>query len=368
MIKPIYRVSCSPALAACQRLMQRFALWLCDPTTTGAHISHQALQPPVLASVIEADWLWNFLQYVEAGQSLLSRAQTVAAMPPVQKAALATWVQTVTALATQFQPAPTPWPVNRPIASKSDWLAFKTLMESFYKKGFRSGLPFLPNGTPTVAGRVNYAGYVSDFRNAHRVNLTPHAREVCVLCGGPLGDTPHVDHWITKSAFPLLSVCEDNLQLICSTCNEAPNKGDKDVYSDRGFIDWFHPYLRPGNGALQLDYILLPELTVKLSAVSPIDQLRVEKIDALLNLTCRWTREFKAEFARLQGALIRREQRRLKSAETRHTQVEIQSYIQQWQADLAVDEPHYEVHTVLAAALQEPVRIAAWHSELALVK
>ncbi len=366
MIKPIHRVACSPALAACQRLMQRFALWLCDPTITGAHISQQVLQPPVLASAIEANWLWDFLQCVDAGQSLLSRARTVAAMPPAQKLALATWIQTVAGLATQFQPASTPWPTDRPIANKSDWMAFKTLMESFYNKGFRSGLPYFPNGVPTAAGGVNYADYVSAFRNAHRLNPAPHARQVCVLCGCPLGDTPHVDHWIIKSAFPLLSVCEDNLQLICSTCNEAPNKGDKPVHSAGSFTDWFHPYLRPGNGALQLDYVL-PELSVRCSATTPADQPKAAKLDALLNLTSRWTREFKAEYARHQDVLIRREQRRLQSAQARHTQGEILTYIQQWQADLAASEPHHEVHRALAAALQEPTRLAAWHSEIALV-
>lgn len=366
MLKPIHRVTCSPALAACQRLMQRFALWLCDPGTTGAHISQQGLQPPVLASAIEANWLWDFLQRIDAGQSLLTRAQTVAAMLPAQKADLAAWIQTVAALATQFQPAPIPWPIRRPLASESDWKAFKALMEAFYEKGFRSGLPYQPNGTPTGTGGVNYADYVSVFRNAHRLNPSPHAREVCVLCGGPLGDTPHVDHWIIKSVFPLLSVCADNLQLICSTCNEAPNKGEKPVHSTGSFADWFHPYLRPGNGAIQLNYVL-PDLSVLCSATAA-DQPRAAKLDALLNLTSRWTREFKAEYARHQDVLIRKEQRRLRSADARHTEVEILSYVQQWHADLLASEPHHEVHQTLAAALQEPSRLAAWHSELGLVK
>jgi len=366
MLKPIHRVACSPALAACQHLMQRFALWLCDPATTGAHISQQGLQPPVMASAIEANWLWDFLQRVEAGESLLSRAQTLAAMPAVQKAALVTWVQTVSALATQFQLAPTPWPINRPVASESDWKAFKALFEAFYEKGFRSGLPYQPNGAPTAACGVNYADYASAFRNAHRLNPAPHAREVCVLCGGPLGDTPHVDHWIIKSAFPLLSVCADNLQLICSTCNEAPNKGDKAVHSAGSFADWFHPYLRPGNGALQLDYVL-PELSVLCTATTPGDQPKAAQLDALLNLAKRWTREFKAEYAKHQDVLIRREQRCIKQAQARHTQADIQSYVQQWRADLVPSEPHYEVHQTLAAALQEPARLAAWHGELGLV-
>lgn len=364
MLKPIHRVNCSPALAACQRLMQRFALWLCAPATAGVHISQQGLQPPVLASAIEANWLWDFLQRIDGGQSLLSRAQTVAAMPPAQKTALAAWIQAVSAIATQFQPASTPWPISRPTATESDWKAFKALMEAFYEKGFRGGLPYLPNGTPVAAGGVNYADYVSAFRKAHRLNQAPNAREVCVLCGGPLGDTPHVDHWIIKSTFPLLSVCADNLQLICSTCNEAPNKGDKPVHSAGSFADWFHPYLRPGNGALQMNYVL-PELSVRCSTKHTIDQPKAKNLDALLNLSSRWTREFKAEYARHQDVLLRREQRRLRSAQARHTQVEILSYIQQWQADLTTSEPHHEVHQALASALQEPSRLAAWHSELA---
>lgn len=367
MLKPIHRVTCSPALAACQRLMQRFALWLCDPATAGTHINLQGLQPPILISAVEAKWLWDFLQRVYAGQSLLSRAQTVAGMPPAQKAGLAAWIQTVSALATQFQPAPTSWPINCPIASESDWKAFKALMEAFYEKGFRGGLPYVADGTPTAAGGVNYTGYVSAFRIKHRLSLATYAREVCVLCGGPLGDTPHVDHWIIKSAYPLLSVCADNLQLICSTCNEAPNKGDKLAHSAGNFDDWFHPYLRPSNGALQLDYVL-SELSVHCTAVTPADQPKATKLDTLLNLSSRWTREFKAEYARHQDVLIRRERRRIQSAQARHTQAEILSYVQQWQADLAASEPHHEVYRALATALQEPFRLAAWHSELNLVR
>ncbi|ALU87251.1 hypothetical protein Hrubri_0017 [Herbaspirillum rubrisubalbicans M1] len=364
MLKPIHRVSCSPALAACQQLMRRFSLWLCDPATTPAHLSEQGLQPPVLASTIEANWLWKFLRRKDLQRSLLSRAQTIAALPPVSKAALTAWIQTVSAIQLQFQPASAPWPTTPPLTIESNWVAFRELMDAFYEKGFRGGLPYLADGTPVAAGGVSYADFVSAFRTAHRVNFEPHAREVCVLCGGPLGDTPHVDHWVLKSAFPLLSVCPDNLQLICPTCNEAPNKGDKPVYSAGSFADWFHPYLRPGAEALRLNYVL-PELSIECSARHVLDEPKAEKLDALLNLSTRWTREFKAEYANRQGVLLRRERRRIQNAQARHTLAEIQSYIRQWQEDLNAGQPHHEVHMVLALALQEPARITAWHIELA---
>lgn len=366
MLKPIHRVACSPALAACQKLMQRFALWLCDPGTTVAHVSQQGLQPPVLASAIEANWLWDFLQRIEASESLLVRAQTVAAMPAAQKASLTAWIQVVSALATQFQPSPSPWPINCPLANDSDWKAFKVLMEAFYKKGLDGGLPYLADGTPTTVGGVTYAEYVRVFRIAHRLNPNPDAHEVCVLCGDRLGDTPQVDHWILESKFPLLSVCEDNLCLICSTCNEAPNKGKKPVHSNGSFADWFHPYLRPGNGAVRLDYVLA-DLSVQCSAVTPADQPKAAKLDALLNLSTRWTREFKAKYATHQYALRRRERDRVRNAQARHSVADIRAYIQEWQSDLGQSEPHHEVHQTLASALREPSRLAAWLSELSSV-
>ncbi len=287
-------------------------------------------------------------------------------MSLVQKSYLTAWIQSTSALNMQFQPAPTPWPIDCPLANDSDWKAFKVLMEAFYEKGFKSGLPYLADGTPTAAGGVTYAQYVSEFRAAHRLNPNPDAREVCVLCGGPLGDTPHVDHWIIKSAFPTMSVCMDNLLLICSTCNEAPNKGTKLVHSNGSFSDWFHPYMCPGNGLVRLNYALTG-LTVQCFAPAPADQPKVANLDELLNLSSRWTREFKAEYAKHQDVLKRREQRRIQNAQARHSEAEVRSYIQQWQADLALGEPHFEVHDTLANALQVQQRIDAWLGELGLI-
>jgi hypothetical protein len=346
--------------------MQSLAIWLCRPETTAASINQQGLQPPTFPSAIEANWLWSYLHRVDAGQILLDYAKTLAEMSAQEKTSLSAWVQAVSASAAQFQPAPTSWPIAAPAIGKPAWKAFRILMEAFYEKAFQSGLPYLADGTPSATGGVNYADFVNAFRNEHRLTLEPHARTVCVLCSGPLGDTPHVDHWIIKSAFPLLSVCADNLQLICSTCNEAPNKGDKPVHSAGNFADWFHPYFRPGSGAMRLSYVL-PSLVVRCEAIDPIHQPKVENLNRLLNLTDRWTREFKAEYAKQQDVLRGRERRRLQRGENRHTQAEVLAYVQQWQGDLPSSEPHYEVHQTLCTAMLDPSRIAVWHDELGLV-
>ncbi len=365
MLKPIHRVTCSPALAACQQLMKKFALWLCDPATASESVTQQGLRPPVLATVIEANWLWDFLQCQKDKKPLLDRAQLVASMSIQNKTQLTDWVASVSALPNQFQAPPMPWPITRPVPKK-EWMAFKELLEAFYEKGFRSGLPFLENGTPTVAGGVTYENYVDDFRKTHRINRHPDAYEICVLCGDRLGDTPHVDHWIIKSAYPLLSMCQDNLTLICSVCNESPNKGHKPVHTAGSFADWFHPYLRSGSGTLQLTYDL-HSFSVKCATANVADQPKADNLDSLLNLTRRWTREFKAKYASHQDTLRRREQKKIDNAQNRHTRADIQSYVEQWKDDLSAVEPQYEVLNTLAEALLEPDRLSAWYDELNLM-
>ncbi|TOJ24053.1 hypothetical protein [Vibrio parahaemolyticus] len=362
MLKPIHHVTCSPALAACQQLMKKFALWLCEPTTTSASITQQGLQPPVLATVIEANWLWSFIQRTEKQSTLLERAQIVANMSVQNKAVLTNWINSVALLTNQFSAVPGPWPTTKPIP-EAEWKAFKVLLEAFYEKGFRSGLPFLPNGAPTVTGGVTYAKYVKDFRDAHRINAHPEAYEICVLCGDRLGDTPHVDHWVIKSAYPLLSMCQDNLTLICSVCNESPNKGDKPVHTVGNFADWFHPYLRPGNGTIQLTYDL-PSFSVKCTTANVADQPKADNLDSLLNLTSRWTREFKRKYFEHQDTLRRREQKKIAGQKNRHTLGDIHAYVTQWNDDLYDGAPHFEVHEVLANALLESSRLKAWHDEL----
>lgn len=363
MLKPIHPVACSPALRACRGLQERLLTWLCDPNTQAASLTQANLPAP---TQIERDWLWGFLQKDVDRRPLIERAQVLANMVDAHKAALKAWGQAVTALAAQFQPNPPAWPVQAPNIPPPAWRAFKELMEAFYEKGLKTGLPYAPDGSPVANGGFTYADFVRAFREVHRLNPDPNAREVCVLCGGLLGAAPEVDHWIAKHAFPLLSVCADNLLPICGDCNATSNKGRKPVHDHGRFQDWFHPYFRPGAGAIRLGY-QLQDLAVTCAAVNPADAARVGNLDGLLNLSRRWTRELKAEYAKQQGKLKRYEAQRLSRGQARHTQAEVEAFAASFRDGLLESEPNHEVHRLLGDALLEQARLVAWQTELGLV-
>ena len=364
MLKPISQPFCCGALNACLNMQMHLMRWLCDRTVTAVDIAQINLVPPRMPTQIEADWLWNFLSGRK--QTRLKQARILADIPVNEKSALLNWCNSVAAIAAQFQPMPTAWPVTSPAISKPAWIAFKDLMEAFYKRGLNSGLPYQSDGTPSATDGVNYVSFVKAFRDAHRQNPNLEAREVCVLCGGPLGQTPEVDHWIAKSAYPLLSVCADNVLATCGECNSSSNKAEKPVYGVDGFADWFHPFFRPANAALGLEYML--DRKVKCTPIQPDDQRKVENLDMLLNLSDRWTCEFKAEYAKQQDMLRRHNKIRVQTGQARYTQAEIQARIEQWKnEDLQPSEPHYNVHSLLSVAMLEKARLAAWETELGLV-
>lgn len=365
MLKPIHPVPCSAALSACRGLQERLLAWLCAPATQPAMLLRANMPGP---SLIEADWLWDFLNRDSAERPLLERATTLAGMSDAEKAALLAWGQIVAQVARQFQPNPPVWPTTRPtILPSAAWTGFKELMEGFYEKGLKSGLPYAADGTPVATGGVKYKDFVKAFRETHRhPEADPAAPDLCVLCGDTLGDTPDVDHWIAKHAFPLLSVCGYNLLPICHTCNKRPNKGDQAVFGPVGFQDWFHPYLRPGHAAVTLSY-RLPGFEIVLTPHSPTDNARVQNLDRLLKLSKRWTTAFKAQRAEQWDTLRRLEKKRLRNGIPRHTAAEIQAHLENCRDGLPEYVPLYEIKKLLADALLVPARLSGLHTELGQV-
>lgn len=366
MIKPIHRITCSPALAACQKLMQCFALWLCEKNIKPADITQANLQAQ-MPSLIEADWLWEFLDRKVDKKKLLERARLIAELIADEKDNLRLWIQATANLAQQFGPTPpAALPTQRPNnwrAKAPIWIDFKTLFESFYEKGFQYGLPYRSDGTPTdvKADQVTYVKFVAQFRATHKLDPHPDAREICVLCGGELKEQ-EVDHWVNKANFPLLSICADNLLPICGECNAGMDtKGQKPVHSSGNFADWFHPYLRPAYGALELQYQLL-EMAISCAAIQAADQPKVDNLNKLLNLSTRWTREFKAEHRKKQKEATDKKRR----GGGPHDLAELQEWLTNYRDGLVESEPNYKVHKALAAAMLEPTRLATWRSELGL--
>lgn len=355
---------CSPALRACRQLQEHLLAWLCDPAIGKADVTKANLQQLHALTPIEADWLWAFLEKNDGQRALLERAQLLAGMSHAEKSALRDWGHSITALADQFQANPPVWQQNKPAIPDSAWQALKQLMEAFYTKGLASGLPYSANGAPVGSGGVNRASFVKAFRNEHRPH--PDALDLCVLCGGELGDTPEIDHWISKGQYPLLSVCQDNLVPICHDCNSSANKGEKPVHTAGCFDDWFHPYLRSGHGKVIVDY-RLETLGVTCAAVYQSDAAKVRNLDELLNLSTRWTRRFKAEYLIQQGDLKRLAEKKKQLQQGSVSRVEIQNHLQGEQSKLSPERPWYEVHCALFAALLHQSRLDAWQTELGLV-
>lgn len=361
MLKPISQPFCCGALNACFELQMHLLKWLCDPTTTAADVTQINLVPPRVPTQIEADWLWHFLYGRK--QTRLEQAKIIAGMLAPEKTALLGWSNSVAAVSAQFLPTPPAWPTAPLVIAAPAWAAFKGLMEAFYERGLKSGLPYLANGTPAAVNGVSYKSFVQAFCDAHRSH--PDALDLCVLCGGELGDTPEVDHWISKGQYPLLSVCQNNLVPICHDCNSSANKGEKPVHVSGCFDDWFHPYLRSGDGKLTVDYRLTTR-SVTCAAVNPTDEARVGNLDELLNLSSRWTKRFKAEYLIQQDYLRRIAKNKIESQQGAVSQVEIQNHLQGERSKLSPARPWFEVHYALFTALLQQARLDAWQTELGL--
>jgi hypothetical protein len=120
-------------------------------------------------------------------------------------------------------------------------------------------------------------------------------------------------------------------------------------------------YLRHANGVIRLAYNL-QTFTVSAESSDLENAIRVANLDRLLNLSARWTGEFKAEYARQQDTLRRRQRQNRPP----HSQIELQTYIEETRADLSPTEPNYEVHSALFTAMLDRSRLAAWRVELGL--
>lgn len=202
-------------------MMHMFALWLCQPTTRAAQLTAADLQTLPL-SLEESRWLWGFLNKKLNRHKLLERAAHLAELNDTQKDRLRDWINATSRIGRYFEAAPIApaMPVGYPFAgdpyAKAHQKNLQDLMEAFYNKGLKDGLPYLADGTPTGerSSLLKYQHFCDSFLALHKGDKDQDARHVCVMCGGELRNV-EVDHWIPKSAYPLLAVCAENLVPIC---------------------------------------------------------------------------------------------------------------------------------------------------------
>ena len=128
----------------------------------------------------------------------------------------------------------------------------------------------------------------------------------CPACLGDMGvisddGYADLDHYFTKSIYPMLSLSSDNLIPVCKICNSLGVKGSKNPLKDYqhpgGILNIFLPYHRPG-----IEYI-----QIKVDSTKPNERVCLEpKIDEeliinrikttewLFNLNERWSGKINA--------------------------------------------------------------------------
>jgi hypothetical protein len=287
------------------------------------------------------------------------RAQVIADMSHSDKTALLNWAAAVVEVASQFQPNPAAWLAVAHTLSKTSWQSFKTLMEAFYEKGLKGGLPYDQQGHPVRAGGVSYTIFKKQFDAAHQQN--PNDLQLCVLCGGEREDQTEFDHWIGKAEIPVLSVHSENLLPICHVCNKSGGKGEKPVHSNGVFNDWFHPYYRSAYGKAHVHY-RLPVIAVHYAARNPVDEVKARNLDQLVGLSPRWTKRFKAEYRQVQDSL----RSVVKNGNVQNNRIAVQQHLNEEKDRLRPARAWYEVHLCLFECLQEQARSDAWLTELEL--
>lgn len=153
--------------------------------------------------------------------------------------------------------------------------------------------------------------------------------------------------------FPLLAVCADNLLPVCDRCNSPSHKGQKPVHTEGSFQDWFHPYLRHPNGAPRLLCITAPP-SIRVENHEAEHAEKVRNLDQLINLSERWTRDFKAEVQKIRREISPAERLKLGLPELNPQQLldELTTY----RNKLSPKGPNYEVHRAAADFMLDEFR------------
>jgi hypothetical protein len=165
-------------------------------------------------------------------------------------------------------------------------------------------------------GRVTTkADYRQEFRQANLSKI------VCPYCDGDIG-TADLDHYYSKTYFPLLACSPWNLVPICKSCNDTTiAKGDRLALSPgppRSAVEWLHPFECPASDNVRIVLTGSPRTAVpRLHSSDASEQRRLDNHHWLLDrldqpnpsryLSMRWTYVAAAHF----DVLVERVNRRV---------------------------------------------------------
>jgi len=152
---------------------------------------------------------------------------------------------------------------------------------------------------------ITNSAYKDDFCNDYPTKV------VCPYCDGEIG-TPELDHYLSKSGFPLLACSPWNLVPVCRSCNDMITaKGDRPaitIGSPRSTDDWLHPFFRPASKDAQIRLSGTPANSVpRLHSPEPAEQKRLDNHANLIrSLSKRWTNIAAAYYDRLVGEITKK--------------------------------------------------------------
>lgn len=250
---------------------------------------------------IDANWMerfcaWSKQDKAKVSKSVLVRMQAVAALPDEDKQSLFTHYDANLHYPESFNDALPPPPATTPLPdglSDNAVAAYRDFFELFYDP-----IIYRAKGYPIAAPELNGQPFTKDqyLEAYHAAN--PDVK-VCPLCDGTM-DGAEFDHWLAKKHLPELNCHPQNLVEICGACNGRTNKGEQlamKAGNETPFSNWFHPYLRPAAGLFS---IKIEHGVPTLTSDDPEIQRRLNSLDGLINLTGRWTDEYRTQVKGIQ--------------------------------------------------------------------
>jgi len=277
------------ALLKIVEMQRRLVIALCEPATAAADVCPRWLDDVWrgIDTGIGPDFVSGFCGHQNGPRYNAMRAMADAAA--ADKLHMRTVLESQLEFACLYddRPAHRLLPLD---GTREPFTSMRRLMEDFYDEWLQNKPE---RGYPFVSGAMRLTDLSESFRPL----------PVCPYCDGTMR-TLQIDHVLPKSLYPCLSCHPDNLAPVCGDCNSVHVKGNKAPLTPtvaEVVNEWFHPYLRSGHKLLQAK----PEkrsdrtLTLTLTAETPDNHQRAQKLDGLLRLTSFWGADLEGDIRSL---------------------------------------------------------------------